>query len=173
MEERYGGTAPNLTEFWPPCVPDGPFEAPGQVPGALLSRHSSYPIDAQREVSALSEPAKSIIEEVHESIDLIDVYVPEPVAAAPKEEEVLMQPRAEPPSTKDSLVDHPPPEPEDDKGKYVSSAGLPMEIEVPTEESKPRNTEPRPIEIDAPVQSSFSCFCRNSDRSNSSSCELF
>lgn len=31
-EEKYGGTAPNAVNFWPPCFPSGPFNAEGELP---------------------------------------------------------------------------------------------------------------------------------------------
>lgn len=41
-EEKYGGTAPNATLFWPPVLPPEPFHAQGEDPEAHLSPHSSY-----------------------------------------------------------------------------------------------------------------------------------
>lgn len=168
VEERYGGAAPNLTQFWPPVVPQSPFEAPGQLPGALLSRHSSYPLAFQAEVSALSEPGKSIVEEIREVEKRDEIAVD--LAVAEAEEACLSLPPPEVPSTKDSLCDHPAPDvptPNEDKPPY------PVMIEIRTEESRPIPTESNPIELDPPIHSSFGCFCRTTDRGNSSSCEVF
>jgi len=52
-EEKYGGTSPNLTtKFWPPTLPTGPFEAPGETPGAHLdyTKTLEFPIDHPEEI---------------------------------------------------------------------------------------------------------------------------
>lgn len=41
-EEKYGGTAPNATLFWPPVMPSGPYHAENEDPEAHLSPHSSF-----------------------------------------------------------------------------------------------------------------------------------
>ena len=41
-EEKYGGTAPNATVFWPPVMPPGPYHAEGEDPEAHLSPDSTY-----------------------------------------------------------------------------------------------------------------------------------
>jgi hypothetical protein len=168
VEERYGGTAPNLTQFWPPVVPQSPFEAPGQLPGALLSRHSSFPLAFQAEVSALSEPGKSIFEEIREVEK--GEQMAENLAVVEAEEVYIPLPPPEVPSTKDSLCDHPPPDvpsTNEDKPPY------PVMIEMRTEESRRIPTENTQIELDPPIHSSFGCFCRAADRGNSTSCEVF
>jgi len=165
VEEHYGGTAPNLTQFWPPIVPEGPFEAPGQLPGALLSRHSSYPLASQPEISAISEPEKTIFEAVREQEKA------ERVAEDLAEMQEVVIPPSLPdvPSTKDSLCDHPPPEPTvEDK-----SPAFPLEMDIRTEESRPIPIEATSIEIDPPIHSSFGCFCKGADRGNSPTCALF
>lgn len=167
IEERYGGTAPNLTLFWPPIVPDGPFEAPGQQPGALLSRHSSYPLVPQPEVSAISEPEKTIFEAVHGEEQ--SEQAAEDLAQVEVQEVVIPPALPDVPSTKDSISDHPPPEVVcEDK-----SPAFPLEMELRTEENRPIPTEKSSIEIDPPVHSSFGCFCRGADRGNSPTCGLF
>lgn len=52
-EDKYGGTSPNLTtQFWPPTLPNGPFEAPGETPGAHLdlTRTLEVPLDHSEEI---------------------------------------------------------------------------------------------------------------------------
>lgn len=39
VEQKYGGSAPNMTVFWPPCVPPGPFSAPGDNPHGMLTNY--------------------------------------------------------------------------------------------------------------------------------------
>ena len=41
-EEKYGGTAQNATEFWPPVIPSGPFNPAHEVPEQHLTNNSSY-----------------------------------------------------------------------------------------------------------------------------------
>lgn len=42
IEEKYGGTAPNLEAFWPPVMPVAPYHIAGTDPSAHLSSISSY-----------------------------------------------------------------------------------------------------------------------------------
>jgi hypothetical protein len=54
IEQKYGGTAPNLTSFWPPYVPPPPFSAPGDEPHALLTNFKPYVEPAPLEEEVLS-----------------------------------------------------------------------------------------------------------------------
>lgn len=44
-EMKYGGTAPNATQFWPPILPPEPFEAQHEVKGAHLSKNNSITVE--------------------------------------------------------------------------------------------------------------------------------
>ena len=53
-EEKYGGTAPSPTEFWPPVMPTGPYNPINEAPEQHLTNTSSY-----REYFPPSKPKKS------------------------------------------------------------------------------------------------------------------
>ena len=60
-EEKYGGTAPNATVFWPPNLPEGPYESENEDRGSHLlplSSHQLYfpiPQDEYKSISRESE----------------------------------------------------------------------------------------------------------------------
>jgi hypothetical protein len=64
VEERYGGSAKNLTHFWPPYVPDAPFHRTEDIKNTLLSSRSSY-YDYHPEVKIQNDELE-IIEETRE-----------------------------------------------------------------------------------------------------------
>lgn len=69
VEERYGGSAKNLSQFWPPYVPDAPFHRTEEIKNSLLSNRTSY-YDYHPEVK-IDKDEIEIIEEVRE-------YAPSP-----------------------------------------------------------------------------------------------
>lgn len=42
IEEKYGGSAPNLTQFWPPTFPEGPLEVEGSSIQDCLTGRDTY-----------------------------------------------------------------------------------------------------------------------------------
>ena len=62
VEERYGGTAKNVTQFWPPYVPNTPFHRNEAVKNSILSDNSSY-YEYHPEVSIIKEEDLTMIEE--------------------------------------------------------------------------------------------------------------
>ncbi|OMJ95219.1 hypothetical protein SteCoe_1427 [Stentor coeruleus] len=44
-EIKYGGTAPNATQFWPPILPQEPYETEHEVKGAHLSNNNSIAVE--------------------------------------------------------------------------------------------------------------------------------
>mmetsp|Transcript_8420 Transcript_8420/g.8334 ORF Transcript_8420/g.8334 Transcript_8420/m.8334 type:complete len:392 (+) Transcript_8420:226-1401(+) len=58
VEQKYGGTAPNLTNYWPPVVPPGPYQSPS---ANYLDNRDSY-FDYHPSV-----PQNSNLEEIEDS----------------------------------------------------------------------------------------------------------
>jgi len=71
IEEKYGGSAPNLSLFWPPAFPPPPFEPATIASGSLLSEESSYRAFHPEADLAVGEVGLSAVEEVEggEEID--------------------------------------------------------------------------------------------------------
>jgi hypothetical protein len=69
VEQKFGGTAPNLTSFWPPCMPPPPYNAPGDEQYALLTNFTPYvPPEPERvEVYSASSSSESSVTEDEES----------------------------------------------------------------------------------------------------------
>lgn len=55
-EVKYGGSAPNAEQFWPPTLPPEPFNAPNADPVAHLSEMSSYTEYFPEPVATLPSP---------------------------------------------------------------------------------------------------------------------
>lgn len=188
IEEKYGGQAPNLTTFWPPIVPDSPFEAPGMQPGELLSQKSSYKepvshthydapmmqphserlveeakVEPKESITAVSsQPAQasaSTKESYHDSASMV-VFLENPCFASPPPQQ---------------LDDQPPPElelkyPEELKTseEFEEKAAIPILNEPSNKHSEAR------IVIEGAVPASFSCCgVRGCTFQKSSMCVLF
>lgn len=64
-EEKYGGKAPNATQFWPPNLPTGPFEAEHEKIGShLIDPYKSAEFTTKQPVN--EEVFFSVAEEPHE-----------------------------------------------------------------------------------------------------------
>ena len=70
VEEKYGGRAPNLTEYWPPCMHGGPWTNPE---GVMNGQHSGpdtyaeYFVENPQRVS-VEEHTKSIVGSVENEV---------------------------------------------------------------------------------------------------------
>lgn len=63
VEEKYGGKAKNLTNYWPPTVPDSPFAVPGKL--SLLTEKDSYFQHYSKE-DTIEDDSSEIIEKYEE-----------------------------------------------------------------------------------------------------------
>jgi hypothetical protein len=97
IEQRYGGTAPNLTSFWPPYVPPPPFNAPGDEPYALLTNFTPYvePVPLKEVLSSESEESVQDLKtnslssrepEAEQSEEVFEAYAPKVLKASFSEE---------------------------------------------------------------------------------------
>jgi CRAL/TRIO domain len=68
-EKKYGGLAPNATNFWPPCFPGAPFEVEGEAPDKYLTD-----IDTYNEYNA--KMASEISSEMGEVSENISIHLP-------------------------------------------------------------------------------------------------
>lgn len=84
VERKYGGIAPNLTQFWPPTFPEGPLDAEGVSIESSLTEEDTYSdyfpqeIEEEHKGSLYSEVSScmgSISEKVR--LDLPDSFVEE------------------------------------------------------------------------------------------------
>ena len=172
VEQRYGGTAPNLDTFWPPIVPPGPFEAPGMATGQLLSDRSSYiPTEeiSPKESLPIPEEKASVVDEVpwkaaKEEKEADDLIETEPIAQPQSSE-------SNPSSTKSSIAEN---------AEFVSveteeKASRPELPVLEEQASTPlkRLVEPHGVVLDEPVSSVWGCSCRLGDSCSTSSCTAF
>jgi hypothetical protein len=94
VEQKFGGSAPNLTTFWPPHVPPPPFNGPGQDPHAFLTNFvpAAAPEPVVSEDSSSEESVVESESEVYsEPSEVFEVNEPlPPQEAVPSEQTVLL-----------------------------------------------------------------------------------
>ena len=78
-EEKYGGSAPNATVFWPPCFPPGPVNIEGDAPDKFLTDVNTYDLYNKPLESEISSDLGDISENVRvllpEPLNLYEIYV--------------------------------------------------------------------------------------------------
>ena len=66
VERKYGGTAPNAEEFWPPTMPGPPFNSAKEPEGHFLSEISSFP---DLDENATITPEAQLVKKVSGNLD--------------------------------------------------------------------------------------------------------
>ena len=79
VENKYGGSSPDLTNFWPPYLPSAPYEIEGDSPEKFLTSESTYNLYNQKqelEVSSnlnrISGTNSKISSEVYDIVPIIE-----------------------------------------------------------------------------------------------------
>ncbi|OMJ72001.1 hypothetical protein SteCoe_29678 [Stentor coeruleus] len=72
VEIKYGGSSPNLTSFWPPCFPPGPFSVEGENIENILSDISTYHI-----YNVTKSEISSEMGEITEDVNIILPDIPQ------------------------------------------------------------------------------------------------
>jgi hypothetical protein len=161
IEEKYGGSAANLTLYWPPVFPPPPFEPANMSPGSLLSERSSYE-SFHPEVKGINEDLYAV-EEVEDRKEIDDEGgishisdIQEPIEYTQKEEAipVLIQskePQEAPAPTE--LQISPPVAFHSIEEAPEGSSDLP----APLERNRYSEVSSEKVEIDEPVKASWGC----------------
>lgn len=66
VEKKYGGTAPDAEEFWPPTMPEPPFNSANEPEGHFLSEVSSFP---ELDTTGMDTPQAQLAKQASGTLD--------------------------------------------------------------------------------------------------------